>query len=58
MKGMGPNDWIGMDLAILPMVVAVICAGLARPKWVQWTAGVAMLGLNLVVLSVFAIPAG
>jgi hypothetical protein len=57
-KGMGANDWIGMDLSILPMVVAVTCAGLARSTWVQWTAGVAMFSLNIFFLLKFAIPGG
>ncbi len=56
MKGMGPNDWIGEDLSILPMVVAVLCAGLARPMWLQWLAGAAMFGLNIFFLLAYAIP--
>jgi heme exporter protein D len=55
-KGMGPNDWIAVDLTIVPMIVAVICAGLARPTWMQWVAGTAMFGLNLFFFLHYAIP--
>ena len=56
MKGMAPNDWIGEDLTIIPMAVAVAVAGWARPAWAQWLAGVAMFGLNLVLLLTYAMP--
>jgi hypothetical protein len=56
MQGMGPNDWIVEDLWIIPMVVAVVVAGWARPTWLQWLAGVATLGLNLFFLLNYAMP--
>jgi hypothetical protein len=57
-KGIGPSDWIGEDLSIVPMIVAVLCAGLARPKWLQWVAGAAMFGLNLFFFLHYTIAAG
>jgi hypothetical protein len=53
---LGPNDWIAEDLTIIPMAVAVLVAGWARPARLQWLAGVAMFGLNLVFLLTYAIP--
>jgi hypothetical protein len=47
MLGFGPNDWIGEDLTILPMAVALLVAGWARTKWLQWIA-VAVMGSLLV----------
>ncbi len=57
-KGMGPDGWIAEDLAVVPMIVAVILAGWARPRWLQWVAAVGMLGVNLVFSLTYALPGG
>ncbi len=38
MAGLSPNDWIGEELTGLPMGVAILVAGWARPHWLQWAA--------------------
>ncbi len=58
MAGLGPNDWIGEDLAILPMGVAVLLAGWARPIWLQWAAAVVMAAVMAFFLVTYTLPAG
>lgn len=54
--GLKPDDWIGEDLAILPMVLAVIGAGWARPKWLQWTCAALMFAVSVLFLVTYALP--
>ena len=58
MASVNPGDWVGEDLSILPMAVAVIVSGWARPRWLQWTAAATVFGLSLYFLAVYAIPGG
>jgi hypothetical protein len=44
-EGWKPGDWIGADLLVLPMLIAALVAGWAKPRWLQWTA--AWFGLAL-----------
>jgi hypothetical protein len=45
LEGWKPGDWIGADLLVLPMLIAALIAGWAKPRWLQWTA--AWFGLAL-----------
>jgi hypothetical protein len=56
--GLGPTAWIGEDLSIIPMGLAVIVAGWARPNWLQWTAGVGMFASCVYFLVSYAMPGG
>jgi hypothetical protein len=44
-EGWKPGDWIGAELFVLPMLIAALVAGWAKPRWLQWTA--ARFGLAL-----------
>ncbi len=56
MAGLNPDDWIAEDLAIVPMGIAVVLSGWARPKWLQWLGAVLMAGLDVYFLMTYAIP--
>jgi hypothetical protein len=56
--GLRPGDWIGEDLSIIPMGLAVIAAGWARPNWLQWTAGVSMFAFEVYFLVSYVMPGG
>jgi hypothetical protein len=45
LEGWKPGDWIGADLLVLPILIAALVAGWAKPRWLQWTA--ALFGLAL-----------
>jgi hypothetical protein len=45
LEGWKPGDWIGADLLVVPMLIAALVAGWAKPRWLQWTA--AWFGLAL-----------
>jgi len=45
LEGWKPGDWIGAELLVLPMLIAALVAGWAKPRWLQWTA--AWFGLAL-----------
>lgn len=55
-EGLSPTAWIGEDLSVLPMVAIIAIAGWARRKWLQWTAGVVMVALQMYFLCVYAMP--
>ncbi|MGD0144882.1 MAG: hypothetical protein ABSC92_17155, partial [Rhizomicrobium sp.] len=55
--GLSSTAWIGEDVGILPMLVAIVIAGWMRPRWLQWTAGFAMIALQTYFLVVYAMPA-
>jgi hypothetical protein len=55
--GLSPTAWVDENLDVLPMLVAVLIAGWARPRWLQWAAGLAMLAFQATFLSIYAIPA-
>src|SRR6266702_4763789 len=38
-EGWRPGDWIGAELLVLPMLIAALVAGWAKPRWLQWIAG-------------------
>ncbi|HZC17951.1 MAG TPA: hypothetical protein VE309_14435 [Caulobacteraceae bacterium] len=54
-QGLGPTAWITEDLLVLPMLVAALICGWARPRWLQWAAGLAMLALETWFLCTFAV---
>jgi hypothetical protein len=54
--GLSSTAWIGEDVGILPMLVAIVIAGWMRPRWLQWTAGFAMIALQTYFLVVYAMP--
>jgi hypothetical protein len=57
--GLPAGAWIGEDLSIVPMGIAVIVAGWARPLWLQWAAAALMASLIVFVLVTYApLPAG
>jgi hypothetical protein len=56
MAGLNPDDWIAEDLAIVPMGIAVVIAGWARPKWLQWLGAALMFSLDVYFLMNYAIP--
>jgi hypothetical protein len=55
--GLASTDWIFENLIILPMGVATLLAGWARPVWLQWGAGAALLGAEVFFLVTYAVPA-
>ncbi len=56
LTGLGPGGWVSIDLAVVPMIVAVAVAGVARGAPLQWAAAAAMTGLNVYWFAQFAIP--
>jgi hypothetical protein len=54
-QGLSPTAWITEDLLVLPMLIAALIAGWARPRWLQWVAGLAMLGLQTWFLCTYAV---
>jgi hypothetical protein len=57
MAGLNPGDWVGEDLIIAPMTVAMVVAGWARPRWLQWTAAGTVFGVTVFFLVTYAMPA-
>src|SRR6266700_4016828 len=45
-EGLKPGDWMGAELLVLPMLIAALVAGWARPRWLQWTAAWFALALQ------------
>jgi hypothetical protein len=50
-----PSDWIGADIPVVPMLVATLIAGWARPLWLQWVAGALIFGLQALFLVTYAV---
>src|SRR5258708_28158500 len=46
LEGWKPGDWIGADILVLPMLIAALVAGWAKPRWLQWTAAWFCLALQ------------
>jgi hypothetical protein len=44
--GLGGTAWIGENLLVSPMLAAALVSGWARPRWLQWASGLAMLALE------------
>lgn len=55
--GLSPTSWIGENLGVLPLLLAALIAGWARPLWLQWAAALATVGLTLWFLAIYAMPA-
>jgi hypothetical protein len=53
--GQDPNTWFLADLIVLPMLIAVIVAGWARVRWLEWLGGAAMTGMLGYFLIIYAI---
>ena len=35
-EGWKPDDWIGAEVAALPLGICAVLAGWAKPRWLQW----------------------
>jgi hypothetical protein len=46
LEGWKPGDWIGAELLVLPMLIAALVAGWAKPPWLQWIAAWSALGFQ------------
>jgi len=46
LEGWKPGDWIGADILVLPMLIAALVAGWAKPRWLQWIAAWFALALQ------------
>lgn len=57
MAGLNPGDWVGENLILVPMAVAVVVAGWVRPRWLQWTAAAAVFGVIVFFLVTYSMPA-
>jgi hypothetical protein len=44
--GWKPNEWIGAELAGLPLGICAVLAGWAKPRWLQWVGVGGMLAQN------------
>ena len=45
--GWKPNDWIGAELAALPLGICALLAGWAKPRWLQWVGVGGMFAQNV-----------
>ncbi|HEY1707781.1 MAG TPA: hypothetical protein VGG10_05915 [Rhizomicrobium sp.] len=54
--GLASSAWLAENAAVVAQMTAVIVAGWARPRWLQWAAAIAMLGLTIYFLVLYAIP--
>lgn len=52
------DDWIKADAAILPALVVIAVAALSKPKWMHLAAGLAYMGLTLLVFVTVAVQQG
>jgi|HubBroStandDraft_5_1064220.scaffolds.fasta_scaffold149375_2 hypothetical protein len=55
LAGLGPSDWIGVEIPIFLMLVATLAAGWAKPLWLQWIAGLFVFGLETLFLATYAV---
>lgn len=55
--GLTPTSWIGEDISALPLLTAILIAGWAKPKWLQWAAGLATVAFQTYFLVIYAMPA-
>jgi hypothetical protein len=53
-----PFGWIGEDLLIAPMGLAMALGGWARPRWLQWAAAVVFTGVMIYFFVANGIPVG
>jgi hypothetical protein len=44
--GLKPNEWIGAELAGLPLGISAVLAGWGKPRWLQWVGVGGMLVQN------------
>jgi len=49
LEGWKPNDWIGAELLLLGLLLAVcaVLAGWAKPRWLQWVGVAGMFAQNI-----------
>jgi hypothetical protein len=45
-EGLKPGDWIGAELLVLPMLIAALVAGWAKPRWLQWISAWSVFGFQ------------
>jgi hypothetical protein len=50
----GASNWIGADLPVLAMLGATLIAGWAKPRWLQWAAGLFVFALEVLFLATYA----
>lgn len=53
LAGVAPGAWLTANLLIAPMLAMVIVAMVARPRWLQWIAGLAYLGLEVAFVGTY-----
>ena len=54
MAGISTFDWIGAEVPIFLMLVATLVAGWAKPRRLQWTAGLFVFGLEALFVATYA----
>jgi len=45
-EGLKPGDWIGAELLVLPMLIAALVAGWAKPRCLQWISAWSAFGFQ------------
>ena len=55
--GLAPNSWILENAFNLLMLILVLIGGLAKPRWLQWVAGLGFLAMTIFFLVTYALPA-
>jgi hypothetical protein len=53
LAGLHPSDWIGEEIPMLPMLIATLVAGWAKPRWLQWAAGLFFFSLLALFLATY-----
>ncbi len=53
LAGLHPPDWMGAEIPVLPMLIATLIAGWAKPLWLQWTAGLFILALEVLFIAFY-----
>lgn len=54
-SGLSSTAWVGEDLLILPGLILIVIAGVAKPLWLQWTAALMNLALTVAFLATFSL---
>jgi hypothetical protein len=56
--GLTSTSWIGENAVVLVMLILIVVAGWAKPRWLQWAASLGTLAMALYFLSIYALPGG
>jgi hypothetical protein len=54
--GLSPTDWIGENAGVFFILVSVLVAWFAKPKWLQWAGGLATVAGQTYFLVTYAMP--